>query len=70
MASTFECSKCKECVRVETTQELLLLQSEHRVRCKGEYKSIWRNYDKMTNKEIKELASKVMYKYGKLGKIR
>ena len=69
-SSTFRCNKCDECFRVSNYDEFKVLWDEHKQTCDGEFENVWKNRDKMTDKEREELGKKVLFRRGKLGKFK
>lgn len=67
MGTTFKCDKCGEMFRLCGNQfELDEYQREHNKKCSGKFENIWKNYDKMSNKEKEIMVKAVMFKYGKI----
>ena len=72
MGSTYKCNKCDVCFRVHSFEELEYYQREHNEKdgCNGKLESLWKNYNKIPKKKKEELMNKVLFRTGRLGKLK
>ena len=62
--STFKCRKCEFTVRVASYEDLDVYQKDHNILCDGKLESIWKDYDKMSDEEIRAKVKESAWRYG------